>query len=137
MSALEAALAAGRREHDALMVDQVRLWRPGEPVFDRESGQDGEGPPVVLYEGPARVKPAARAGEDVQAGEQEVALAEYEVAVPWSTTLSDGARLARGDRVTVLASPDARMPGLELWVMAVQYSATATAWRITTEDRTT
>jgi hypothetical protein len=48
---------------------------------------------------------------------------------------------ARATRV-LLATPDghllsevARMAGLRLWVIGVQYSGTATAWRIIAEDR--
>lgn len=134
MSALDAALAAGRAAALELMRDEVRLYRPGEGGFDWSTGTDGPADALVLYEGAARVKPAARSrGEEVDAGEQNVTLREFIVSVPWSTEVSE--RPAVGDLMDVTASPDARMVGLRLWVSGVEFSATATAWRISAEDR--
>lgn len=136
MTALEAALAAGRREHEALMVDTVRLYRQAPDAFDRSTGSAVPGQQTTLYTGKARVKPVAQStGEDVQAGEREVILREYEVALPWSTVLQGGGRVLAGDRIEVQASPDVRLSGLTLWVTGTQFSATATAWRISAEDR--
>jgi len=135
-AALNSLLAAGRREHEALMVDRVRLFRVGEPVFDQSSGVETPGAETVFYLGKARVKPLAQSsGDDVEAGEQELVLREYEVALPWSTVIPGGGRILPGDRVAVEASSDVRMVGLTLWVVSTQFSATATAWRIVAEDR--
>lgn len=131
----ETALAAGRRAAEARMTDQVRIWRPGEPIFDRETGTEIPGPDLELYAGPARVRPVGTAGEDVDSGEHEVILRQYEVGVPWSAIPPAGLSLVPGDRVEVASSPDARMAGLSLWVMGQQYRAQATAWRIIAEDR--
>lgn len=136
MTALDATLAAGRREHEALMVDSVRLYRQAPDGFDRSTGQPVAGAQTTLYAGGARVKPVSQStGDEVEAGEREVVLREYEVALPWSTVIPGGARVVPGDRVEVTVSSDPRMAGLVLWVTGVQFSATATAWRITTEDR--
>lgn len=136
MTALEAALTSGRREHEALMVDSVRLYRQAPDAFDRSTGSAVPGQQTTLYAGKARVKPVAQStGEDVQAGEREVILREYEVALPWSTVLPGGGRVLAGDRIEVQASPDVRLSGLTLWVTGTQFSATATAWRISAEDR--
>jgi hypothetical protein len=133
---LDSALAAGRRAAEARMRDTVRLYVQGPDGFDRETGETVPGPQTTLYEGRARVKPSAQtAGEDVQAGDREVVLREYEVSLPWATVLPDGARVLPGARVEVLTSPDARMPGLTLWVTGAQFSDQATAWRLITEDR--
>lgn len=115
------------------MVDVVRLYRPGVPVFDRETGTDVPGPDTELYAGPGRVKPVQALSNDVQAGDREVVLRRYEVALPWSALPGD--RVLPGDVVAVTASPDGRLVGLRLWVTGVEYSATATAWRLATEDR--
>lgn len=137
MSALEAALAAGRAEAEALMRDTVTLYRPGPDGFDRETGNTVPGQPeVTFYTGKARVKPDQLADSEVQAGEQEVTLRQYKVTLPFGTPLpAGGARPRRGDVLDVTASPDARLVGLRLWVTGVQYSGTATAWRIIAEDR--
>lgn len=134
---LETALAAGRRAAEALMTDAATVYRPGSEVFDRTTGQVVAGPPeVVFYTGPARVRVAQLADSDVQAGEQEVVLRQYRVTIPFATPLpSTGERPRPGDVVDVTASPDTRLVGMRLWVTGVQYSATATAWRIIAEDR--
>ena len=133
---LEALLAAGRAVALELMRDTVRLWRPGEDVFDRETGETIPGPPAAeFYTGPARVKVAQISAEQVQAGEQEVQLRQYRVSLPFDAELPTSQRPEPGDLIDVTASPDPRMAGLRLWVVGVQYSSTATAWRIIAEDR--
>lgn len=133
MSALEAALAAGRAEAEAIMPDEIRLHRPGEEYFDRGTGTTVPGEPTVLYEGRARVKVAQLSTNEVQAGEAELLLRQYRVSLPYSTV--PPGRVLRGDLLDVVLSPDPRMAGLRLWVSSVQFSATATAWRIIAEDR--
>lgn len=137
MTALEAALAAGRAEAEALMRDTVTVYRPGPDVFDRTTGTTVPGPPeVTFYVGMARVKPEQLAISEVQAGEQNVTLRQYKVTLPFSTPLPlPGVVPVPGDVVEVTGSPDARLVGLRLWVTGVQYSGTATAWRIIAEDR--
>jgi hypothetical protein len=137
MSALEAALEAGRREAEALMVDAIDFYRPGPDVFDRETGTTVPGPRLVtFYTGRARVKVAQLADSEVQAGEQEVTLRQYRVTIPFSTELPvSGERPEPGDLIDVTAALDPRMTGMRLWVMGVQFSSTATAWRIIAEDR--
>ncbi|MFJ6579246.1 DUF6093 family protein [Streptomyces sp. NPDC091368] len=134
MSNLDAVLAAGRAAAAELQRETVTLFRPGTPDFDWESGTDGSETPLVLYSGPARVKAVARSrGEEVDAGEVNVTLREYTVSLPWGIAVSD--RPAVGDRVEVTASPDGRMVGLGLWVSGVEFSSTATVWRLSAEDR--
>ncbi|MEW5658352.1 DUF6093 family protein [Streptomyces cinereoruber] len=134
MSALEDALAAGRAAAVELRRETVTLYRPGGTDFDWDTGTDGAASPLVLYSGPARVKPVARSrGEEVEAGEANVTLREYMVSLPWDAGTSQ--RPAVGDRVEVTASPNLRMVGLDLWVTGAEFSSTATVWRISAEDR--
>jgi hypothetical protein len=136
VNALDVTLAAGRAEAEARMREQVRVYRQGADVFDRATGQTLPGPQTVFYTGKARVKGiAASTGEDTEAGEREVVLREYEIGLPWATTLPPGVRLLPGDRVEVLTSGDPRMAGLILWVTGSVFSEQSTAWRIRTEDR--
>ena len=137
MKGLDAVLARGRAAAEARMRETVRLYRQDPDTFDRATGTTVPGQQHGLYSGKAQVKPIAQAsGEDVQAGEREVRLLEYEVSLPWGTPLPEGVRIRPGMRIEVLESPDARMLGLVLWVTGTQYGDQATAWRITTEDRT-
>lgn len=117
------------------MRDAVRLYTQGPDVFDRDTGQTVDGPQATLYEGKARVKAPAAAAEEVQAGDREVTLRQYEVSLPWATPLPAGGRVLPGARVQVISSHDARMVGVVLYVVAAPFSDQATAWRIITEDR--
>ncbi|MEU9405038.1 DUF6093 family protein [Streptomyces sp. NPDC048281] len=133
---VDGALAAGRSAAEARMRDTVRLYEQADDSFDRTTGTATPGIQTTLYTGKARVKTVAQAsGEDVQAADREVRLLEYEVSLPWSTSLAPGKRVLPGMRIEVTASPDARMAGLILWVTGAQFGDQATAWRITTEDR--
>ena len=139
MGDLDALLAQARAAHEDLMAaagDGIRIHRPGLPVFNQATGGETPGADLVLYEGPARVKPAGLAGgTEVQAGEREVRLRDYEVAVPWSATVPPGEVLRPGDEVLVLAAEDPRLAGVTLFVTGRQFSSTASAWRIYAEDR--
>jgi hypothetical protein len=133
---LTALLAAGRAAHEELMVDTVRLQRPGTDVYNAATGATTQPDARVLYEGPGRVKPTADSSQQAtEVGERAVATRRYEVALPWSTVPLAADRVVPGDQVLVVTSPDPRLAGRVLWVEAVQESATATAWRITAEDR--
>ncbi|MFC4034543.1 DUF6093 family protein [Streptomyces polygonati] len=139
MSDLATLLAQARTAHENLMAgagDQVRIHRPGPAVFDQATGGETPGADLVLYEGMARVKPAGLIkGTEVQAGEREIRLRDYEVAVPWAATVPPGEVIRPGDELLVLAGADPRMTGLVLHVTGRQFSSLATAWRIYAEDR--
>lgn len=136
MRDLSAFLARARAAHQELMTEEVRLYAQGADVFDRTTGTTVPGPQTTLCTGPARVKPVAQAtGTQEQAGERQVSLRDYEVSLPWATVLPPGTRVAPGHRLEVLSSSDPRMGGLTLWVTGAQYHGTASAWRITAEDR--
>lgn len=118
------------------MRDTVRLYTQAADGFDRSNGATVPGAQSTLYTGKARVKAIAQStGEDAEAGEREIVLREYEVSLPWATTLSSGTRLLPGTRVEVTGSPDARMVGLILWAIGGSFSDQSTAWRIRAEDR--
>ncbi|MCG6499460.1 DUF6093 family protein [Kitasatospora sp. A2-31] len=128
-------LAAGRAAHEQLMVDTVRLVRPGTDVYNPTTGSTTQPDARTLYSGPARVRPFRAEEIEEQAGQRQVVLRRYEVALPWSSMPLGGDRVVPGDRVEVTASLDPRLASLALWVTSVGESATATAWRIAAEDR--
>lgn len=117
------------------MLDAVRLVRPGADVYDPGTGTTGQPDARTLYSGPARVKPVVAQDQGVQAGQRQVVLRRYQVALPWSAVPLAADRVVAGDQVLVDASPDPRLVGMTLWVTSVSESATATAWRLETEDR--
>ncbi|MFJ2631062.1 DUF6093 family protein [Streptomyces sp. NPDC087422] len=140
MRDLAAVLARARNAHEGLMKaagDTIRIHRPGPPVFDQATGGETPGADLVLYEGIARVKPLqATQGTEVQSGEAELRLRDYEVAVPWATTVPPGEVIRPGDEVLLLAAADPRLAvGAVLYVTGRQFGSLATAWRIYAEDR--
>jgi hypothetical protein len=132
---VSALLRDGRAAHEALMVDTVRLVRPGADVYDPATGATGQPDARTLYQGPGRVKPAIAHVLGVEAGQRQVVLRRYQVALPWSAMPLAVDRVVPGDQVVVAASPDPRLAGMTLWVTSVGESATATAWRLEAEDR--
>ncbi|MEU7597282.1 DUF6093 family protein [Streptomyces sp. NPDC039022] len=134
MNELDGILAAGRAAAAELMRETVALYRPGSGDFDWSTGTTTPAPATTLYSGPARVKPLTAEGREVDAGEQPLTLTRFTVSLPWTAPVPS-VQPRPGDVVDILASPDARMVGLRLWVTGVQYSSTATAWRISAEDR--
>ncbi|CAM5681409.1 MULTISPECIES: DUF6093 family protein [Streptomyces] len=134
MNELDAILAAGRAAAAALARETVAMYRPGADDFDWSTGTTTPAASTALYTGPARVKPLSAEGREVDAGEQPLTLRRFTVSLPWAAPVPP-LRPRPGDVIDVLASPDARMAGLRLWVTGADYSSTATAWRISAEER--
>lgn len=130
---LDGALADGRAEHERLMIDACTIDRPGAPTLDRTTSILTPGAGTVLYAGKCRLK-GERMPRPAEAGEELQMVARYELALPFSAALAEELRV--GDRVTMTASGDARLVGQVLYVMAVDFGSTATAWRITVQDLT-
>jgi hypothetical protein len=135
VSALDALLAAGRAAHQAVMTDTIRLVRPGTDVYNPATGATTQPDARTLYQGPARVKPALAQDRGVQAGQRQVVLRHYRVALPWPVAPLGVERVVAGDQVVVDAAGDARLVGMTLWITSVGESSTATAWRLEAEDR--
>lgn len=130
---IQPLLAAGRAAHDQLLVDTCTISRPGAPTLDRSTSVLTPGPATVLYSGPCRLKPQ-RVPRNEEAGERLVVAARYELALPFAALASDDLQV--GDAVTITASGDTRLVDQPFAVMAVDFSSTATAWRITVEGTT-
>jgi hypothetical protein len=134
VTALDALLAAGRAAASGLQRERIRLWLPGPGVFNRDTGTTTPEVAADYYTGLARVKASsASTGQEVEAGEKTVTLRDFVVSLPWDADVSG--RPVVGALVDVLASPEARMVGLRLWVTDVEFGSTATAWRLRAEDR--
>lgn len=124
----ESVLAVGRVAHLALMLDMCLVTRGGEPEWDPETGAYTVPVGTSVYEGRCRMKPLT--AEDVQAGEREVALRGYRVALPVDATAPEP-----GDVLTVTASTDPELSGHPLVVTAVELASARTARWLTVEDR--
>lgn len=139
MSGMDALLAQARAAHEGLMEaagDWVRIHRPGPPVFDQTTGATVPGTDLVLYNGPGRAKAVSLAtGTEVQAGQQELRLRQYEVAIPWGASVPPGQVIQPGDQVTFVTAADPHLVGTTLHVTGRQFGSLASAWRIYAEDR--
>jgi hypothetical protein len=130
---IQPLLAAGRNAHNQLLVDTCTISRPGAPTLNRTTSVLTPGTPTVLYSGACRLKPQ-RVPRNEEAGERLTVVARYELALPFASLAADD--LQTGDTVTITASGDTRLVGELFAVMAVDFSSTATAWRITVEAAT-
>lgn len=130
---IQPLLAAGRAAHNQLLVDTCTISRPGASTLNRTTSVLTPGAPTVLYSGACRLKPQ-RVPRNEEAGERLTVVARYEVALPFASLATDS--LQTGDTVTITASGDTRLVGEVFAVMAVDFSSTATAWRITVEAAT-
>ncbi|WP_405673270.1 DUF6093 family protein [Streptomyces sp. NBC_01530] len=130
---IQPLLAAGRAAHNQLLVDTCTISRPGAPTLDRTTSVLTPGPPTVLYSGACRLKPQ-RMPRDEDAGERLTVVARYELALPFAALATDVLHV--GDTVTITASGDTRLVDQPFAVLTVDFSSTATAWRITVEGAT-
>lgn len=94
-------------------------------TFDPNTGEDVATPGAVVYDGKCRVRPAGRESHELQSGGAEVFTFDYVVSVPFSVS---GVR--EGHRLTVTASPDPDLPGVELEVRKVDRGEHITARRL-------
>lgn len=130
---IQPLLAAGRAAHNQLLVDSCTITRAGTPTLNRSTSVLTPGVPTVLYSGPCRLKPQ-RVPRNEEAGERLTVVARYELALPFASLATDSLQV--GDTVTITASGDTRLVDQPFAVMAVDFSSTATAWRISVEAAT-
>jgi hypothetical protein len=130
---IQPLLAAGRAAHNQLLVDTCTISRPGEPTLDPDTSVLTPGPSTVLYSGPCRLKPQ-RVPRNEEAGERLTVVARYELALPFASLATDDLQV--GDAVVITSSGDSRLVDQPFAVMAVDFSSTATAWRMTVQSDT-
>lgn len=132
---LDGILSDGRTMVAGLMEDACRITRPATtpPVFDDSTGQYLPLEPIELYVGPCRVKAVDNVTRDVEAGDRVVSLRRQEVAIPFAAPTP----VLQGDHVTITAVSsygDPWLVGRVFSVVAVVYSSTATARKLTVEE---
>ena len=122
-----AALPAFRAHAESLMVDACIVTRGGEPVWDDATGTYLPGTATTVYEGKCRLRNAAPAPQNADAGETVWAVDLVVVSLP--VVGSEG--VADGDTVTVTASSfDAAAVGTVLTVQSAHVQTHSTARRL-------
>jgi hypothetical protein len=101
----------GRRLAESLMTSQCRVFRRGANETDLETGEVTSSDAETVFEGPCRVKPANNQADAQDVGGIEVTRFDYIVSIPFAAF-----GVTTGDRLTVTASPDASLIGIELEV---------------------
>lgn len=120
----EAAVLAGRREAEALMVDACDVMRPGDPVTDPETGNVIPGETFV-YSGPCKVQQTISQASNPEAGGHQFTVQD----VRWDTPVTAGPFLV-GDVVTMVASVlDPQLVGRAFRVIETFHKSGATAQR--------
>lgn len=123
---MRGAVRAGRRAAETLMIEMCTIRRPGDPVFDPETGEYDE-TSTVIYSGRCRVKPGG--GYEVEPGGTEMILHRWTVSVPMT---AEG--ILPDDMVEITASElDGDLVGKELAVVEVPAGSQLTARRLVCE----
>jgi hypothetical protein len=126
-----AAAERGRRLAESLMssVCTIRARATGEPTTDPVSGQVTVPLGAVVYSGPCRVRPTGTQARTVDAGAAELSTFDYLVSVPFSVTA-----VMEGHRLTITASPDPALVGVEVEVQKVDRGEHITARRLSCNE---
>lgn len=112
------------------MRDACEITRPGGRTFDPNTGQYTDDPPTVVYTGVCRFKPEF-SGFESAAGEQEIQLRRYTVAIPWETP----SEVLVGDTVRATTSDDPWLTtDRTLQVVSIGYGTDRAARRLIAED---
>jgi len=120
----EAAVLAGRREAESLMVDACTVTRPGEPVTDPDTGNVVPGETFV-YAGPCKVQQTISQASNPEAAGHAFTVQDSRVDFP----VSAGPLLV-DDVVTVTSSVlDPQLVGTEFRVIELFHKSMATAQR--------
>lgn len=117
-------IARGRQAHQLLMLDEVSIVRPGQPVWNEATGTYTTPAATSIYTGPVRM--VAWRGNEEHAAEAEVAVIRYRLSLPADGSLP---ALARRDVATVTASLDSALIGVVLVLTEPELATTSSALR--------
>lgn len=114
---LESTVADGRAFQAAQFLSACTIVRDnGAPTFDPNTGSYTQ-PTTTVYMGTCQIRPAERIGSDIQTGEREANVFDYEARLPVDTAV------AVGDTLTVTASTyDAGMVGKVFRISDLPYN---------------
>lgn len=102
----------------------------GAPVFDPATGSYTPADPVMVYDGPCRVRTLHTQDMNVQIGDLPDGISRYVVTLPHTAT-----GVARDQFLTVTDGTDPDLQGRPLRITDVQYSEWQLGRRLIVEDR--
>ncbi|MFJ4684714.1 DUF6093 family protein [Streptomyces sp. NPDC088789] len=118
-----------------ILTDTVRLHRPGEPVFNPDTGQYEPGPPVIIYEGRGAIFPNGGPGIVLHLEGQayvDDSTSKYKLITPLGAPVA-----SRGDTVSVVSGADPAAVGRAWRVLDVGQTSTLAVVRTTFLDQNT
>ncbi|WP_435970228.1 DUF6093 family protein [Streptomyces sp. Qhu_M48] len=118
-----------------ILTSKIRIYRPGEPVFNPDTGQYEPGPPFTVYEGPGAVFPAGGPSVVLHlAGQAYVddTPSRYRLLTPLSAPVA-----SREDTVTVVEAADVAAIGRIWRVLDLGDTSTLSVVRTTWVDQIT
>lgn len=125
----ESAVLAGRREAEALMVDECQVHRPGDPVTDYFTGQVTT-PRTLIYEGRCKVQQTISQAGNASVGGHQFTVQDSRVDFPVSA-----GPLQVDDVVTLTVSVlDPQLAGRVFRVGELFHKSFATAQRTRVEE---
>ena len=118
-----------------ILTSKVRVYRPGEPVFNPDTGQYEPGPPITVYEGPGTLFPANGPSVVLHlAGQAYVddTPSRYRLLTPLSAPVA-----SRQDTVNVTEADDVSTIGRTWRVIDIGETSTLSVVRTTWVDQNT
>ncbi|MGW6238374.1 DUF6093 family protein [Streptomyces sp. NPDC055094] len=118
-----------------ILTNKIKIYRPGEPVFNPDTGQYEPGPPVTIYEGPGAIFPAGGPSVVLHlAGQAYVddTPSRYRLLTPLSAPVA-----SREDTVTILEADDEPAIGRVWRVIDIGEISTLSVVRTTWVDQNT
>ncbi|WP_345036011.1 DUF6093 family protein [Streptomyces sannanensis] len=118
-----------------ILTDTVKITRPGEPVFNPDTGQYEPGPPIAIYEGNGGVFPDGGPGIVLHLEGQayfDDSTSKYKLFTPLDAPVA-----SRGDTVSVTQAADPAAIGRTWRVLDIGQTSTLAVVRTTFLDQNT
>ncbi|MET9353615.1 DUF6093 family protein [Streptomyces sp. NPDC006617] len=118
-----------------ILTNKIGIYRPGEPVFNPDTGQYEPGPPVTIYEGPGAIFPTGGPSVVLHlAGQAYVddTPSRYRLLTPLSAPVA-----SREDTVAVVEAEDESAIGRTWRVIDIGETSTLSIVRTTWVDQNT
>lgn len=123
-------LAGMRAASLSALPDECRITRPaGPPVLDPATGGLVSPDPVVVFEGPCRLRRGGISEENTRAGDLHLTLSGYQATLPHDCTVEVD------DYLEVTVSSDEGLVGRSFQVRHVSWSSYQVDRRVQLEDR--
>ncbi|MBY8889221.1 DUF6093 family protein [Streptomyces sp. PTM05] len=115
-----------------ILTNKIRIYRPGEPVFNPDTGQYEPGPPITIYEGPGAIFPIGGPSVVLHLAGQA-----YAHDASSGTDCLSAPVASREDTVTVVQADDESAVGRTWRVIDIGETSTLSIVRTTWVDQNT